>query len=133
MRDKARGIRHVKLRFSRMLLYFAGVLAAAETYDLPPDQKQSVLEQMLAINPIDRIRLIAGEIADKAIARYSEFLDALSNADMRAELEILGPEYIETATYRRLLESARFFREDLIDILYRKYGAKHEITKALLI
>lgn len=133
IRDKARGIRHVKLRFSRMLLYFAGVLAAAETYDLSPDRKQSVLEAMLAMNPIDRIRHIAGDAAENAIRLYCEFLEALSDPVMREELEILGPEYADTATYGRLRESARIFREELIEVLYGKYGAKHEVIKALLI
>jgi hypothetical protein len=132
-RNKPRGIRYIKLRFSRLLLYFAGVLAAAETYNLAPEKKQTVLESTLAINPIGRIRQIAGPLAEPAIARYCEFLAALSDGAMRTELEILGPEYTTTPTYQRLRESARLFREDLIDILYRKYGHTHEIVKALLI
>lgn len=116
-----------------MLLYFAGVLAAAETYDLSPERKQAVLEAMLAMTPIDRIRHITGSMADSAISRYAGFLEALSDQHMRAELEVLGSEYADTPTYQRLRESARVFREDLIEILYKKYGQKHEIVKALLI
>ena len=131
--NKARGIRHVKLRFSRMLLYFAGVLAAAETYDVPTEQKQAVLERLLAMNPIERIRHITGSVSDKAIAHYADFLEALCDEGMRAELEVLGPEYAKTPTYQRLREAARLFREELIEVLYRQYGEKHEIIKALLI
>jgi hypothetical protein len=132
-RNKPRGIRYIKLRFSRLILYFAGVLAAAETYDLPPEKKLTVLEEMLAKNPIDRIRHIIGPNADGIISRYSEFLAILADKSQRAELEVLGPEYVNTPTYRRLRESARLFREDLIDLLYAQYGTKHEIVKALLI
>lgn len=132
-RNKARGIRYIKLRFSRLLLYFAGVLAAAETYDLPITEKHAVLECMLALNPIDRIREIVGERAESAVTRYAEFLTALSDKDARAELETLDPSYVEKASFRRLRETAGLFREDLIRILYDKYGPEHEIIKALLI
>jgi Nucleotidyltransferase domain len=132
-RSKARGIRYIKLRFSRLLLYFAGVLAVAETYDVPTPEKQAVLERTLAMNPIDRIRDIAGALAAPAIARYSEFLAALSDKDIRAELETLDPSYVEKPSFIALKESARAFREELIDILYSKYGPKHEVIKALLI
>jgi hypothetical protein len=132
-RNKARGIRYIKLRFSRLLLYFAGVLAAAETYNLPTSEKHAILENMLALNPIDRIRTIAGGVADPAIERYAEFLAALSDRDTRAELETLDPSYIDKPSFTSLRESARRFREDLIEVLYSKYGSRHEIIKALLI
>jgi hypothetical protein len=132
-RNKPRGIRYIKLRFSRLLLYFAGVLAAAETYNLPLEEKRAVLERWLAVNPIDRIRQIVGPAAEPAIARYSDFLAALADEDTRADLETSGPEYINKGPYKQLRESAGLFREELIEILYGKYGAKHEIIKALLI
>ena len=46
------------------------------------------------MNPIDRIRDIAGELAAPAIARYSAFLAALSDKDTRAELETLDLSYV---------------------------------------
>ena len=132
-RSKARGIRYIKLRFSRLLLYFAGVLAVAETYDVPTSEKLAVLERTLAMNPIERIRDIVGVVAVPAIARYSEFLAALSDKDVRAELETLDPSYVEKPSFIALKESARLFRQELIDILYSKYGPGHEVIKALLI
>lgn len=132
-RGKARGIRYIKLRFSRLLLYFAGVLAAAETYDLPKDEKQARLAKLLDINPLDRIRHIAGNLAEPAIRRYSEFLAALSDDRVRAELEDQMPDYDGRESYLRLRESAGRFREELIEVLYGKYGPRHEIIKALLI
>lgn len=132
-RNKSRGIRYIKLRFSRLILYFAGVLAAAETYDLPLDRKMVILEEMLAMNPLDRIRRIVGSKADGIITRYSDFLATVGDKNSRAELEVLGPEYADTPTYVRLRESARLFRNELVDLLYDHYGAKHEIIRALLI
>lgn len=82
--------------------------AAAETYNLPIAGKHAVLECMLALNPIDRIRKIAGEHAELAIARYADFLAALSDKDARAELETLDPSYVEKA-FKRLWETAGLF------------------------
>ena len=79
------------------------------------------------------IRKIAGELAEPAIARYAEFLAALSDKETRAELETLDPTYVNKTSFNRLRESASLFREDLIQILYDKYGLQHEIIKALLI
>jgi Nucleotidyltransferase domain len=134
MRDKARGIRHVKLRFSRMLLYFAGVLAAAETYNLTQAQKMAKLHELLAMTPIDRLVHVVGEqAARKPLERYDEFLAALSDSAMRKELDVLGQDFAGTATFQRLRDSARNFRDDLIDVLYGKYGVQHEIIKALVV
>ncbi len=132
-RGKARGIRYITLRFSRLLLYFAGVLAAAETYDLSREEKQERLEQMLEKNPIDRVRCITGDLAEPAIRRYAEFLAALSDERIREQLEDPTADFDKREAFLALRESAQRFREELIEILYRKYGPRHEIIKALLI
>jgi len=132
-RGKARGIRYIKLRFSWLLLYFAGVLAVAETWDRPTDQKADILVQMFARSPLERVRSIAGSDADAAIGMYCQFLEALADKASLDELNVLGPGYSETSTYKRLRQVAGEFREELIRLLYKKYGSEHEIVKALLV
>ena len=74
---KPRAIRLIKLRFSRMLLFLAGVLAIGATHDKSAEQKLTTLNDYLTLPAIDRIRKIAGEKATPALQLYAEFLIAL--------------------------------------------------------
>lgn len=49
--SKAKGIRLLKLRFSRMLLFVAGVLAAGETHKLKYEDKIKKLVELLGLPP----------------------------------------------------------------------------------
>jgi predicted nucleotidyltransferase len=61
-REKEWGVRNIKLRFSRKLLYFSGLLLIAETYNAETRDQQ--IEQILALmesSPIERIKTICNE------------------------------------------------------------------------
>jgi hypothetical protein len=132
-RGKARAIRLIKLRFSRMLLYFAGVLAVAETYQLPADAKRAELDRLLRLPAINRVRQVTGADSEKGTALYCEFLSELADPAVRDQLEKVSPEGEATQAFVRLYEKSREFRQELIRLLYLKYGSEHAIISALLI
>ena len=79
-------LRLIKLRFSRKLLFFAGVLAISTTYGLSSEEKIKKLIEVLAKPAIERVRFIAGERAVPAIELYADFLAALNDETMRSHL-----------------------------------------------
>lgn len=61
------------------------------------------------MNPIDRIREDRGPTRRTRVTRYAEFLTALSDKDIRAELETLDQSYVDKISFKRLRDSARSF------------------------
>ena len=86
---KAKGIRLVKLRFSRMLLVFGGIIAIAETFDLEAPHKIERLEYLLSLDVLERVRTVVGDKAENLILLYNAFLTALDNNDIRQKLSNL--------------------------------------------
>ena len=76
--NKARDIRLIKLRFSRMLLYASGVLAIGRGYGLSLEDKLESLQTLLGKYPIDRIWSVVGEKAEPVFDLYAGFLEALT-------------------------------------------------------
>ena len=62
-KTKAREIRLIKLRFSRMLLYASGVLAIGQGHGLSYEKKIESLRALFGTYPIDRIQSVVGEKA----------------------------------------------------------------------
>ena len=129
---KPRAIRIIKLRFSRMLLYFAGVLAVAETHGKNYQKKKAELERLLALPPIERIQDVLEKTFDPVRALYFEFLVSLDTADIRKELELPGKTGEDTKEFKDLSEKAREFKDKLTTLLIDHYGMDHPVVKALL-
>lgn len=130
---KPRAIRLIKLRLSRMLLYFAGVAAVKETAGITADAKREKLLELLAIPPMQRLEKVYGaqEIAS-ARACYATFLDAINNDEVRKTLEQLDKKGIETDEYRYLSGIANDFKNELLRLLGSN-SDNDPLTEALLL
>ncbi|WP_188581567.1 hypothetical protein [Azorhizobium oxalatiphilum] len=130
---KAKAIRLIKLRFSRMLLYFAGVVAVGETKDLSYKDKRDKLNLLLSEPPIERLRSVIGDDFILPLQLYAEFLTALDDPEIRSQLDQVGDEGLSTEQYLLLSEKARSFKNTLLHILLTKLGTAHPVIKALLL
>ena len=125
--SKPRAIRVIKLRFSRMLLYFAGVLAVAETYNKNPTDKKAELEKLLAIPPVERVQKILGSKSKASMDIYAEFLISLDDDKIRKKLENSDGDGEETEEFKNLVEKARKFKNELILLLINHYKSDNLI------
>ena len=112
-------IRLVKLRFSRMMLFVAGVLAVSKTFELPREGKISKLNELLAIPPYERIQEIVGKESYPALNLYAKFLEALDDEAVRNKLSQPSEIAEKCEEYQELVDAARNFRRELLKILYR--------------
>ena len=126
--NKARDIRLIKLRFSRMLLYASGVLAIGEGYRRSSEEKLESLQTLLGESPIDRIRSVVGEKADPALDLYACFLEALDTRSVRQALE----ERQESQDFMELSDKARLFR-DTLHSLFEEHFDDNPTLRALLL
>ena len=123
------GIRNVKLRFSRKLLFISGLLTAfagelfapPELYEVKNDEQfylqlAELIRQHTDKPPLEllaRVVLDAGddEIANDIFSSYDQFLDALANREARAKLEAVRfEEALDDPTYAGLRDVSQKFR-----------------------
>lgn len=127
--DKARDIRFIKLRFSRMLLYASGVLAIGKGYGLTSAEKLESLQTLLGESPIDRIRSVVGEKAEPVLELYARFLKALDTPTVRQALE----ECQDSQDFTDLSDKARRFRDSLHSLFEGHFGGDNPTLRALLL
>ena len=143
---KAWGLRSIKLKFSRKLLFFAGIIAIAETAREPA--RDARIERMLALlelPALERIHHIAcadanGPLAAglaaktrKIFAIYEFFLRQISEPANRRELSEIREENREDSDlYMELRQSSKTFSRTLFDWLREKYAEEHPIHNALV-
>lgn len=130
---KPRAIRLIKLRFSRMLLFVAGVLAVGETYGVPRDEKLQRLNRLLALPAYERVQTIAGENADALLNLYAEFLAALNDENVRAKLSQQSPDGEQTEEFEQLRKKAHDFRDGLLTMLQEHFGKCNPTLSALML
>lgn len=131
--EKAKAIRLIKLRFSRMMLYVAGVLAVGETFDKSRDDKKSILIELLSIPPVFRFQQLAGIEGEPALELYAEFLNALDDSSIRNQLEQLSPEGEKTRVFSEMRHKAQQFRDTILDLLESKYSEGNPTRRALML
>ena len=140
---KAWGLRSIKLKFSRKLLYFAAVAAIAETArPLPADERRARLLALFALPPLQRIRHIAADappgsaLAERTaelFAIYEFFLAQTAvAANRRALEEVCEERRADSPLYMALRRSSKAFSAALRDWLRERYPAEHPIHDALL-
>ncbi|EFU70296.1 conserved hypothetical protein [Aliarcobacter butzleri JV22] len=130
---KSWGLRNIKLTFSRKILYFAGVLAVAETYQKKREDKIETLQNLLELSPIERIEKICKDEGEKALCLYDEFLSKISNNSIREILEKVQRERRKEYTeYVELKNISKEFSKELQNIVEKTFDKSHPIHNALL-
>lgn len=130
---KPREIRLIKLRFSRMLLFFAGVLAVGQTFGLDREEKISRLATLLALPAHQRIVAVAGESAHQALELYAEFLEALDDSSVREALSGSSSSGEESEHFTHLRKQAHEFRGLLLNLLETCFPKENPTVAALML
>lgn len=131
--SKPRAIRNIKLRFSRMLLYFAGVAAVSKTGGMSGVEKRAQLDSLFSMPALARIQDVFEDKAAPLTTLYAEFLASIDDPDIRKVLERSGSEGIDTHEYEALVTKARDFKDALLTILLEDLKPNHEVVRALLL
>ena len=131
------GLRNVKLRTARKVLFAGGLLPVFECTRLTAEQMPEYLREQLRMPPVDRIaeaflRHGAADPGGRALGAYDDFLAILDDETSRAELEALtrsqagGSEVFAKATrLGKELEHgllAMLFETDSLPKLVREFG-----------
>jgi hypothetical protein len=126
-------VRNLKLRYSRKLLYFGGVLAVAETPEREPDEKVSVLLDILHMTPLARLKSLFGSQAADCLSYYDTFLEKISDQNFRRSLEqVTNDRGTHTPEFRHIKNAAIRFTWALQNLLNSRYPADHPIHSALI-
>lgn len=131
--SKAREVRLVKLRFSRLLLFVAGVLAVGETYRQSAEMKLKILDNLLKLPATDRIQKISGESAVPALNLYAKFLVALDDDRVREALTQESRDGEQSEEFEDLRAKAQEFRNALLTLLKTHLHKQNPTLNALLL
>ena len=130
---KSWGLRKVKLRFSRKLLYFSGIITVAETPGIPHRNKIQCVLDLLSLPPLRRIVELSSEEPEDILQRYEDFLTRISDPEVREKLNRLNREHREKSPlYVELRAEGEQFSHSLASWLKREYREDHPIHHALL-
>lgn len=131
---KAWGTRHLKLLFSRKLLYFSGLLMVAETAQRTREQKVRKLLELCSIDPIQRVQAVCGQEATKALTFYDSFLEKMSDEAFRKEAEAtpMKPRERHEEAFKQMRNDGQYFSWELERLLAATYGLRHPIHHALI-
>ncbi len=127
------GLRNIKLVFSRKLLYFSGILIAAETAQSSSKRKKARFSELIALTPVERILHVCGDRSTEIIETYDYFLGQLNDKDVRNELKSVRSEARhDSELFRDLKDRAHWFSWALIKLLENQYEKSHPIFRALM-
>ena len=130
---KSWGLRNIKLRFSRKLLYFSGVIVVAQTSDLLREAQIEKTLELLTLKPLERLCSISKQGVDAVIAPYEFFLGQISNAEIRHVLEsVKKAERESSSEYKLLRGKGHDFSTSLANWLSQQYDKAHPIHNSLL-
>jgi predicted nucleotidyltransferase len=142
---KSWGLRNIKLRFSRKLLYYAGVLTVAAVNDLSSrSSRVEEISKLLDIPVLKRIHHITniynkkddGESVsvDSIFKYYDHFLKIISDEEKRKLLENIKKkeERLDSSIYMELSENSNRFTIELHSLLNKLYDAEHPIHISLV-
>lgn len=131
---KTWGVRKIKLRFSRKLLYFSGMLTVASTCYLTRQDKIETTLELLNMAPQERISFIVGDNSTiKLLKIYNEFISEISKAEVRSELEKVERDNRQDVDiYRKLKNSSQHFEWEMEKIMTVCFPKSHPIHTALI-
>jgi len=135
--DQDWGVRSIKLRFSRKLIYFSGIITAAETVEGTQAVKIKRVIKLLDHSPIDRIKEIgqerSPELTSELITYYRYFINEISKPEIRAILDnVHRKNRDKNDTYKDLRDKGVLFSECLTRWLKDIYPDHHQIHSAML-
>ncbi|MBB5766713.1 nucleotidyltransferase domain-containing protein [Xanthomonas euroxanthea] len=130
---KSWGDRNLKLLFARKLLYFSGVLVAAQTAQSTPRFKRSELIRLLQMTPVERVQEVCGSNASSALVMYDKFLGWMSNPETRALLKSTTHVRPQSEDFRDMKSVAHHFSWHLHSLLIATYPPSHPIHQALIL
>ncbi len=132
--DKKWGVRKIKLRFSRKLLYFSGLITVASTGSMSRELKLKKTEELLCLSPIERIQKIFGkEQTSTMMDYYSEFLEQISKEDVRQSLdEVKRENRNKNENYRNLKNLSEHFNWEMEKCFVQGFPPSHPIHAAMI-
>lgn len=135
-KKKAWGLRKIKLRFSRKLIYFSGIITVAETCNMERAKKISTTIGLLEMTPLERIKYVAenkGVDSGDFIKSYCYFLDKISENKIREELDdVTRDNRHNSPVYLELKEKSNGFSKQMEEILSKLYTNDHPINSGLV-
>jgi hypothetical protein len=117
------------------LLYFSGIIVAAELADRDYSDKIARMTELLNLSPLRRVQDVFGNDAEPAISIYEHFLSQFARPQVRQEVSRVRPDddSRETnAVFRDLKSQGHEFSRALIELLKMRYAPAHPIHEALL-
>lgn len=131
---KSWGVRKIKLRFSRKILYFSGLILVAKTCSSSRDKKITDTLELLNLSPIARIKKICGDAqSQEMLSYYSKFLDEISKPSVRESLDKINRENRNSNDeYRSLKNVSQHFNWELEKMFISTFPLSHPIHAALL-
>jgi hypothetical protein len=130
---KGWGLRNIKLVFSRKLIYFGGVVIAAEMAQRTHAEKIELAEQLIHLTPTERIIHVCGASAQKAINSYVAFLEKMQSREFRELLENTPSDRTKHCEeFKRVKNDGHYFTWHLLSALQATYHATHPIHKCLI-
>lgn len=131
---KSWGVRKIKLKFSRKLLYFSGLITIASTINYTRDEKIEKTLALLALSPLDRIEhLVGADFFTKILSYYELFLQEISKPDVRRELESVDRlARHKSLKYRELKNMSHHFGLALEHCLQSEFTSSHPIHAAIV-
>lgn len=131
------GIRNVKLRFSRKLLFIWGLLAAfagdlfapAELHRVENDEQYllmlaDLIRSQTDVSPLELLARVVleaddNDVADDIFSSYDQFLQALADTDARTKLEAVRFEdALDDPTYAELRDVSQSFRRGVTRLFF---------------
>lgn len=130
--NKEWGLRNIKLKFSRKLLYFSGALVVAELHNLDFDKRIERALALFSLTPLARIQTLTDQEVN--IDLYEQFLQEISKPEVRLELKNVKKEdRKQNPIYVKLNDLSEQFSQNLLSALNNKYLEEHPIHQALII
>jgi hypothetical protein len=132
-RGKDWGIRNIKLVFSRRLLYFGGILIAAETAQRTLNEKRRICSELMSLTAIERTIKICGPAAERALKEYDYFLSRMKDGSLRSSLaKVDRDRTTHNEDFKDMKNQAHYFTYHLISLLQTTYSVYHPIHKSLI-
>jgi hypothetical protein len=124
---------HIKLVFSRKLLYASGLFNVAVTGDQTCDNKIQTLEDLVSIPVMDRMDEICGRSKMEIVrASYDHFLARLEDPTVREHLKNLKREERDDRLSRELKNEGHRFTRALLKLFDDAFDPTHPIRRAIV-